>query len=238
MKRKMIKATALVMVLISLAGCSAGSFSSKSVISAAKKYGMEECVEMSLFARVNAGTGYNASMYHVSENAEQADAMCFAFTGVGPEAGIDEFVACAETYEKTDDKGALSTQIYYINARDEETAQKIYDYKVKTLRNPVDGQKSDVKYTISYEFFEANPSAGTEWDIDTPSVADQNGMTTLLLTGIPESIFDCEIVSGVYINGNKVILIYSMYDASEKNDCVKTFCDSLGLVSPYTLKES
>lgn len=237
MKRKIFKVAAAAMAVVCLAGCSAGSFTSKSMISAAKKYGMEECAEMSVFAKVNAGTGYNASMYHVSENAEQADAMCFAFTGFGPEAGIEEFVACAETYAKTDDKGALLTHVYYINAKDEETAQKIYDYKVKTLQSPVEGQKNGVNYVISYEFFEADPSAKIEWDIDTSS-GDKNGPVPLIISEIPESIFDCEITNGVYIKGNKVILIYSMYDASEKNDCVKTFCDSLGLVSPYTLKES
>ena len=132
------------------------------------------------------------------------------------------------------------SQVFLITAKDEETAQKIYDYKVKTMRNPEEGEKNGIEYTLSYEVISGTRNPVVVDTSDAP-IADENthDVHTIVVSDMPTDndapIVECGFASGIYIKGNTVVWIYSVYDVNETDECVKTFCDKLNLESPYSL---
>ena len=209
MKRKIFKVAAAAMAVVCLAGCSAGNLTTDSVISAAKKYGMEETDSYREIADLRKGPTINSSKYYLSVDSEQASDMCRGFMNLlFVEDEVDSFVACVENWgEKTDDHKRGWNTLYLLTTKNEEDAQRIFDgvAEYEHITDKYSGEKNGITYRIQYVLTES--SGG-------------------------------ECICGLYKKGNTVILINGVYSESENNKFVELFCKELGLVSPYTLKKS
>ena len=216
MKRKIFKvAAAAVMALVCLTGCSAG-FSSRSAIQAAKKCKMFELPDLDRYYIGDRGRSDNERFYYISKDKDEA---AYMFGSVLPSftngGGVNEVAIFEEYKQETEEHRMLQTHIDFLTFEDEEKAQKEYDrvsQGINSYSSMTADEKSGVTYKIGYEGFE---NRGYE---ETGSV--------------PEMFF------GIYINGNKLVFIHGNYDKACKNDVVETFCKNLGIVSPYTLKET
>ncbi|MCR4768452.1 MAG: hypothetical protein K5875_10895 [Saccharofermentans sp.] len=236
MKNKALKAVAALMAVVCLSGCSSNKYTSDNFINIAKKYGMEECTDYHKFGIVWAGPQNDASVYYTSKDAEQADIMCYGLLGFGPEACVEESVVCAETSTPTNDNpvGSMS-HVFLFKAKDEEAAQKIYDYQVNTLSNAEEGVKNGTKYAISFWTIKSQVAK----PLDFSGVGMQSGSVDFSVDNMTQDMFtevETGFASGIYLKGDTVIWVYSMYDVSKNDECVKTFCNKLGLKSPYSLK--
>ena len=236
MKNKALKAVAALMAVVCLAGCSSNKYTSDNFINIAKKYGMEECTDYHKFGLVWAGPQNDASIYFTSKNAEQADIMCYGLLGFGPEAGVEESVVCAETSTPSNDNpvGSMS-HVFLFKAKDEEAAQKIYDYQANTLSNAEEGVKNGTKYAISFWTIKSQVAK----PLDFSGVGMQSGSVDFSVDNMTPDMFtevETGFASGIYLKGDTVIWVYSMYDVTKTDECVKTFCNKLGLKSPYSLK--
>ena len=235
MKNKALKAVAALMAVVCLAGCSSNKYTSDNFINIAKKYGMEECTDYHKFGIVWAGPQNDASVYYTSKDAEQADIMCYGLLGFGPEACLEKSVVCAETSTLSNDNpvGSMS-HVFLFKAKDEEAAQKIYDFQAKTLSNAEEGEKNGVKYVISLRTAKSQVAK----PLDFSGVGMQSGSVDFVADMTPDMFTEVEVgfARGIYMKGDTVIWVYSMYDVTKTDECVKTFCNKLGLKSPYSLK--
>ena len=214
MKRKFLSvAMTVVMAVVCLTGCS-GNFSKNSFISAARKYGMKEIEDDMELRDIDIDRENSNSAYYVEKDYER---MQFLFSGLEPDAEVKELVKAVEIIGCNDNQVSCSTNAYYLTAKDSKNAKKIYKALATQFVNPGEsetyldeGEKDGITYTIGYFIFD--------------DITDANDRI--------------EAVYGVYLKDDKVIWIYSVYDSTLENSCFESFCKSLGLVSPYTLKET
>ena len=213
MKSKFLKVAAAAMAVVCLAGCSAGNFTSKSMIGTAKKYGMKETDDIYNVTNVWSG-GENGAVYYTATELNDINSLMWMFVSPYTKAEIDEIIICTESIPTSKEPGAGNciSYICQVTAQDEKNAVDI----AETISNDVmdyekvsSGEKDGYSYFIIYENF-------GQTDDGKPSY---------------------EFVRGVYQKGNVVIVIYGTSRADNKKSCAAYFCKQLGLESPFTLRK-
>lgn len=215
MRKKLLSlATAAVMTVIFLTGCSDASdpdaFNSDSICKTAKKYGMTEAKSYSEYVAVIRPDEVDySSVYYDIRNSREANEWYWATYLINespsPENILAECVLCMDYHTRGDDNEPdYMTEIYMFTAIDEKTAVELYERLSQLSKYDLfsSGENNGYSYSISY--------IGTETR---------------------------RMAIGVYKKGNTVIYINNGGDIVKENNCAEFFCKELGLVSPMTLKK-
>ena len=209
MKMKMLSmATAVIMAVICLTGCS-NAFKADSIVKAAEKYSMDKMEnlrdmddELKMYSK-----GRENSAYYVSKNDSEANLMYAAYInlvpGTFPDISVEEFVYCIDTKLDKNSGYNRQTEIYMVTAKDEKSASELYDVYVKSCSSYdcSSGEKDGYTYTIAF--------IGNE---------------------------DRSMTVGLYLKGKTLIKISGGGDVV-KSDCSEFFCKEIGLISPQTLEK-
>ena len=217
MKKKMLSlATAVIMAVVSLTGCS-NAFNTKTFTDAAEKYGMKKADSYSDYYNtlMNKDSDTN-SVYYIMDSSQEADkwyrGQFTIASGPFPEIHVKECVLASEIINTEIDGLPSSgfTDIYMITAVDRQSAVDLYDAYAKYCQednaaqtdNCASGEKDGYSYSMRY-------MEGSER----------------------------QRLYGVYLKGETVIYVDTTCEIKDNGGCAHFFCKKLGLISPLTLKK-
>ncbi len=211
MKTKFISMVTVVAVaLVCLTGCSANAFTHDAFEKAARKYGMREMDSIESFVNERRETEYEKDLfYYTSKTNKEADAMYYSYLQMG-------FSHYPEIHIKE------------------------FTMCIENIRVEIDGQphigNSEI-YMITATDAGAAKELYDEFVInatgDNCDSGEKNGYEYAI--GY-QAASERHLLCGVYLKDNTVIYMWNICDIEGGSSCANSFCKSLGLVSPMTLK--
>lgn len=208
--RRPVTLLIVVSLLLCLTGCGK-KLSCDMLANAADSYGIKKAEKLVDFKRLVTEGVAAGSLYLTSNDYEVATDYYNRFINTPehyPKYDLDE-VTIAVANETGSDGKLYMTYFYMMTFEDEKKAEKVYDAFEARFIDDVQHSKRDKKDGITYAI---------EY-VET-------------LTG------EAEYTRGVYMQGKTVLVVSGGSAGEDGNKCTDEICNSIGVVSPLTLKNA